>query len=57
LFLRLNSIAFGAPRGPNGKTNASYVPMFAHLALVFIAGIYLPQALVDWFKNVAALLG
>jgi hydrogenase-4 component F len=57
LFLRLNSIAFGTPRGPNGKTNASYVPMFAHLALVFVAGIYLPQALVDWFKNVAALLG
>jgi hydrogenase-4 component F len=57
LFYHLNSIAFGAPRGPNGKTNASYVPMFSHLALVFIAGVYLPPALVDWFKNVAALLG
>src|ERR1700738_792029 len=33
LFLRLNSIAFGEPRGPIGKTHASYVPMFAHLAL------------------------
>jgi len=42
LFLRLNSIAFGEPRGPVGKTNASYVPMFAHLALVLGAGIYLP---------------
>jgi hydrogenase-4 component F len=57
LFGHLNNIAFGAPRGPNGTTNASYVPMFSHLALVFIAGIYLPQALVDWFKHVAALLG
>ena len=47
LFLRLNSIAFGEPRGPVGKAHASYVPMFAHLALVLVAGIYLPPALVD----------
>ena len=36
---------------------ASYVPMFAHLALVFMAGIYMPPALVAWFQNVARLLG
>jgi len=57
LFLRLNGIAFGAPRGPVGKTQASYVPMFAHLALVLSAGIYLPPPLVAWFQNVAGLLG
>jgi hydrogenase-4 component F len=57
LFLRLNGVAFGAPRGPIGKTQASYVPMFAHLALVLGAGIYLPPALVAWFQNVAGLLG
>jgi hydrogenase-4 component F len=57
LFLRLNSIAFGEPRGSTGKVQASYVPMFAHLALVFAAGIYMPPALVAWFKNVAGLLG
>ena len=34
LFLRLNSIAFGEPRGPSAKAKASYVPMFSHLALV-----------------------
>ena len=57
LFLRLNGIAFGEPRGLNGKTQASYVPMFAHLALVFAAGLYMPPALVAWFQNVARLLG
>jgi hydrogenase-4 component F len=57
LFLGLNSIAFGEPRGPAGKAQASYVPMFAHLALVFVAGIYMPPALVTWFENVAGLLG
>jgi hydrogenase-4 component F len=57
LFLRLNGIAFGEPRGPAGKATASYVPMFAHLAIVFAAGIYMPPILVAWFQNVARLLG
>ena len=57
LFLRLNSIVFGEPRGPTAPTEASYVPMFAHLAIVFMAGIYMPPALVAGFQNVARLLG
>ena len=57
LFLRLNTIAFGEPRGPTAKAEASYVPMFAHLALVFMAGIYMPAPLVKGFENVARLLG
>ncbi|HYA06399.1 MAG TPA: hydrogenase 4 subunit F [Xanthobacteraceae bacterium] len=57
LFLRLNSIAFGEPRGPSAKAEASYIPMFAHLVLVLAAGIYMPPALVAWFQNVAGLLG
>jgi hydrogenase-4 component F len=57
LFLRLNGIAFGEPHGPAAPAEASYVPMFAHLALVFMAGVYLPPALVTGFQNVARLLG
>ena len=57
LFLRLNTIAFGEPRGPTAQAEASYVPMFAHLALVFMAGIYMPAPLVKGFENVARLLG
>jgi hydrogenase-4 component F len=57
LFMRLNGIVFGEPRGPTAPAEASYVPMFAHLAIVFMAGIYLPPALVTGFENVARLLG
>jgi hydrogenase-4 component F len=57
LLLRLNGLAFGEPRGGTGSVEASYVPMFAHLALVLVAGVYLPSPLVTWFQNVAALLG
>jgi hydrogenase-4 component F len=31
--------------------------MFAHLALVLGAGLYLPPVLVAWFRHVADLLG
>jgi len=57
LMLRLNSLAFGEPRGSIAPAEASYVPMFAHLALVLVAGVYLPVPLVDWFQHVARLLG
>ena len=57
LFLRLNVIVFGEPKGQTAPAEASYVPMFTHLALVLIAGIYLPPALVTGFSNVAKLLG
>jgi hydrogenase-4 component F len=57
LVLRLNTIAFGEPRGETARSDASYLPMFAHLALVLVAGIYLPPVLVTWFQNVARMLG
>jgi hydrogenase-4 component F len=57
LMLRLSSVAFGPPRGPIGRVRASYVPMVVHLALVLIAGLYLPAPLVAWFQHVATLLG
>jgi hydrogenase-4 component F len=31
--------------------------MFAHLAIVATAGIYLPGPVVAWFQHVARLLG
>jgi hydrogenase-4 component F len=57
LLLRVTSVAFGEPRGPTGPVRASYAPIFAHLALVLIAGIWLPKPLVAWFQHVAAMLG
>jgi hydrogenase-4 component F len=57
LFLRVISVAFGEPRGATAPVTVSYVPMFVHLALVLIAGIWLPGQLVTWFQHVATLLG
>jgi hydrogenase-4 component F len=57
LFLRLNSVAFGPVRGNIAPAQASYAPMYLHLALVLMAGIYLPPPLVEWFRHVAMMLG
>jgi len=57
LFLRIGGLAFGDPVGSTAPVEASYIPMFAHLALVLAAGIYLPPPLVAWFQQVAAALG
>ena len=56
LLLRLNGLAFGDPYGSSEPAKASFVPVFAHLALVLAAGIWLPPALVAWFQHVATLL-
>jgi hydrogenase-4 component F len=57
LMLRIHGLAFGAPAGGHAPVKASHAPMFAHLALVLLAGVYLPAPLVAWFQSVAARLG
>jgi hydrogenase-4 component F len=61
LLLRLHHLAFGPP-SPNaaGRSVAldlSLVPVWLHLILALIAGIYLPPPVVAWFQSVARLLG
>jgi hydrogenase-4 component F len=57
LMLRLTEVAFGPATGSKASVEASYVPLFSHLALVLAAGIFLPAQLVEWFQGVARLLG
>ena len=57
LVLRLQNVLFGEASGPAGEVKATYVPLFLHLALVLIAGLWLPEPVVRWFRAVAAQLG
>jgi hydrogenase-4 component F len=57
LMLRVTGVAFGEPTGSTAPAQASYLPMFTHLALVLAAGVYLPPPLVAWFQQVAGALG
>lgn len=57
LVLRMQEMLFGEPSGPTGGVKASYLPLFVHLALVLIAGLWLPEPVIRWFRSVAAQLG
>jgi len=56
LILRLQDVVFGVPTGKAHPAQASYIPAFVHLSLVLVAGIWLPDVVVQWFRGVAALL-
>jgi hydrogenase-4 component F len=59
--MRVDSLAFGTPQGAaHGDTvrlRLSMIPILVHLALVLVAGLWLPASLVAWFQAVALLLG
>jgi hydrogenase-4 component F len=57
LMLRLQGLAFGQGEPGEKASAVALLPLFVHLGMVLIAGIYLPLALVSWFQNVARLLG
>jgi len=47
-----------------GETNArrlphapALLPVFAHLAIVLMLGLYIPPYLVDWYRQAARLIG
>ena len=57
LMLRLQGLAFGPGEGGGKASPIALLPLFVHIGMVLVAGLYLPGALVAWFQNVARLLG
>jgi hydrogenase-4 component F len=57
LILRLQDMLFGEASGPAGEVKATYVPLFIHIGLVLMVGLWLPEPVVRWFRAVAAQLG
>jgi hydrogenase-4 component F len=55
--MRLHGLAFGEPAGSTAPVKGTTAPMWLHLALVLVAGVYLPAPLTAWFRHVAGLLG
>lgn len=58
LLWRLHGVAFGQPDSAAFvPVRASTLPTTVHLLLVLVAGFWLPEPLVAWFRHVAILLG
>lgn len=57
LLSKLQPMAFGEPSPDTARAGGSPLPIAAHLALVLAAGLYLPDALSEGLRRVAAMLG
>ncbi len=57
LLWHLSRFAFGEPSGNLQPAEASLVPLYMHMGLVLMAGVYLPGPMVAWFQAVARILG
>ena len=57
VILRLHGLAFGETTRRHSLPAWRLAPIALHLLLVTVAGLYLPGAVVTWFRHVAGQLG
>ncbi|MCC7257712.1 MAG: hydrogenase 4 subunit F [Gammaproteobacteria bacterium] len=57
LLLRAHEIAFGETTKQHRLPAWRLLPMAAHLLVVAIAGVFIPEPIVAWFRHVAQVLG
>lgn len=57
IFSRVQAMVFGDAAMKSLPHSPALVPVFAHLLLVLMLGIYIPPALAEWYKLAARLIG
>jgi hydrogenase-4 component F len=57
IFGRVQPMVFGEARLPSLPHQPALLPVFLHLALVLVLGLFIPGFLADWYRQAARLLG
>jgi hydrogenase-4 component F len=57
VFGKVQPMVFGEPTARPLPHPPALVPVFVHLAIVLMLGLYIPPYLVDWYRQAAALIG
>ena len=57
IFGKVQPMVFGETTLPRLPHPPSLIPVFVHLALVFMLGIFIPPYLAAWYRQAAALIG
>ena len=57
IFGKVQAMVFGEPTAARLPQRPALVPVFAHLALVLLLGLYVPPYLADWYRRAAQLIG
>ena len=57
IFSRMQSMVFGETSGARLPHPPALIPVFVHLALVLLLGLYIPPYLAEWYRQATALIG
>jgi hydrogenase-4 component F len=57
IFGRVQPMVFGDTRAARLPHPPALLPVFTHLALVLMLGLYVPPYLADWYRAAARLIG
>lgn len=57
IFGKVQPMVFGETALPRLPHPPALAPVFVHLALVFLLGLYIPPFLAQWYRQAAALIG
>ncbi|MGE5028217.1 MAG: hydrogenase 4 subunit F [Betaproteobacteria bacterium] len=57
IFSRVQTMVFGETDEEKLPHPPALVPVFVHLGLVLLLGLYIPPYLADWYRQAAALIG
>ena len=57
VFSRVQPMAFGETTGKQLPHRPAMIPVFVHLAIVLMLGLWIPPFLADWYRQAAKLIG
>ena len=57
IFSRVQSMVFGETTAQRLPHPPALIPVFVHLAIVLMLGLYIPPYLAGWYRQAAALIG
>jgi hydrogenase-4 component F len=57
IFGKVQGMVFGEATAARLPQRPALVPVFTHLALVLLLGLYVPPYLADWYRRAAQLIG
>ena len=57
IFGRMQLMVFGETTGKRLPHPPALIPVFVHLLLVLMLGLYIPPYLADWYRQAASLIG
>ena len=57
IFGRVQPMVFGETTGKRLPHAPALLPVFAHLGIVLVLGLYIPPYLADWYRAAAHLIG